>query len=217
MCGRYTVFDEESIIEMREIIRTVEASFSVAPADVQGCFAPDGSASFDVSPIKKGELAPKDTAPVLFPLPDGSGVTPVPMRWGFPKYGDDRAVIFNARSETAGELPMFRRCLRERRVAIPSTGFFEWDHHSPGRERYLFRPARGGVLYMAGLFNLFCDGFTEYAAFVILTRPADTVVAPYHDRMPVILARESVADWVLNDRMTDLLLHRPASLTAKRY
>ena len=75
MCGRYTVFDEESIIEMREIIRTVEASFSVAPADVQGCFAPDGSASFDVSPIKKGELAPKDTAPVLFPLPDGSGVT----------------------------------------------------------------------------------------------------------------------------------------------
>ena len=70
---------------------------------------------------------------------------------------------------------------------------------------------------MAGVFTLCCDGFTEYAAFVILTRPADTVVAPYHDRMPVILARESVADWVLNDRMTDLLLHRPASLTAKRY
>ena len=217
MCGRYTVFDEESIIEMREIIRAVETSFSVAPADVQGSFLPDGSASFDLSPIKKGELAPKDVSPVLFPLPDGSGITAVPMRWGFPKYRDERAVIFNARSETAGELPMFRRSLRERRVAIPSTGFFEWDHRSPGHERYLFRPKEGGVLYMAGLFNLFCDGFTEYAAFVILTRPADSVVAPFHDRMPVILAREDVKNWILDDRMTDRLLHRPASLTAVRY
>ena len=55
MCGRYSVFDEESILEMREIVRQVESQFTPAEPDaVQGTFTPEGGVSFDLSPIKKG-------------------------------------------------------------------------------------------------------------------------------------------------------------------
>ncbi|MBQ2749324.1 MAG: SOS response-associated peptidase family protein [Clostridia bacterium] len=214
MCGRYTVFDEESIIEMRRIIREVEANFTPDDSAVQGSFTPDGQASFAVSPIQKGEIRPTDTVPVLFPGLEGCGYTPLPMRWGFPRPGDKQGVVFNARSETAHTLPMFRRCLAERRIVVPSTGFYEWDHHGASRTRYLFRPRGEAMLYMAGIFNLFCDGFTEYPAFVILTRPADEVVGRYHDRMPVVIAKDNLSDWLHNDRATRRLLHAPANLQA---
>ncbi len=215
MCGRYSVFDEESILEMRRIIHEVESQFSPAEPDaVQGSFAPDGSVSFDLSPIKKGEIAPTDSAPVFMPLPDLSGYRAVPMRWGFPKPGGGRGVIFNARSETAGSLPIFRRSLRERRVVVPSTGFFEWDKIGGTRTRYLFRPVGKEMLYMAGIFNLFSDGFGEYAAFVILTRPAEGVIARFHHRMPVVLDETRITDWLLDDRSVSGLLKASVALQA---
>lgn len=214
MCGRYSVFDEESIIEMRRIIREVESNFSPDDSAVQGTFTADGKASFDSSPIQKGEIRPTDTVPVLFPGLEGHGYTPLPMRWGFPHPGGRPGTIFNARSETAHTLPMFRRCLAERRVVIPSTGFYEWDHTTASRPRYLFRTKGDSMLYMAGIFNLFCDGFTEYPAFVILTRPADDVVSRFHNRMPVVLSRDDLSDWLHNDRATFRLLHAPADLQA---
>lgn len=45
--------------------------------------------------------------------------------WGFPKW-QAKGVIINARSETAATKPIFSKALRERRCAIPSSGFFEW-------------------------------------------------------------------------------------------
>ena len=215
MCGRYSVFDEESILEMREIVRQVESQFTPAEPDaVQGTFTPEGGVSFDLSPIKKGEIAPGDSAPVLMPLPDLSGYRAVPMRWGFPKYGGEKGVIFNARSETAGNRPAFRRSLGERRIAVPSTGFYEWDKLGGTRRRFLFRPEGETMTYMAGIFNLFSDGFGEYAAFVILTRPASGVIARYHHRMPVVLRREDVAPWILDDRSTGRLMREEIPLAA---
>ena len=215
MCGRYSVFDEESILEMRKIVHEVESQFTPAEPDaVQGSFAPDGSVSFDLSPIKKGEIAPTDSAPVFMPLPDFSGYRAVPMRWGFPRQGGGKGVIFNARSETAGSLSLFRRSLRERRIVVPSTGFFEWDKLGGTHARYLFRPEGKKMLYMAGIFNLFSDGFGEYAAFVILTRPAEGVIARFHHRMPVVLEESRISDWLFDDRSVPALMKSPVVLQA---
>ena len=215
MCGRYSVFDEESILEMRRIVHEVESQFTPAEPDaVQGSFAPDGSVSFDLSPIKKGEIAPSDPAPVFMPLPDLSGYRAVPMRWGFPKPGGGKGVIFNARSETAATLPLFRRSLRERRIVVPSTGFYEWDKLGGTRARYLFRPAGKTMTYMAGIFTLFSDGFGEYPAFVILTRPAEGVIARFHHRMPAVLDESRISDWLFDDRAVPDLLKASVPLQA---
>jgi len=215
VCGRYTVFDEQDIVEMKKIIDEVERRFTPQPAEAQLSFLQDPGESF--SPIKKGELRPGDNAPVLFPRPEGRpGWIPVPMRWGFPRYGEKSGLIFNARCETVWQLPTFRRSVAERRVVVPSTGFYEWDHHDPEKKRYLFRVRGSRMLYMAGIFNLFSDGNSEYLAFAILTRPANAVMEPIHDRMPVIIERQNIETWLYEDRAVNRLIHTPVDLLAYR-
>ena len=143
----------EEAKKMQGLVQDLLTLAQTEPDAVQGVFTPEGGVSFDLSPIKKGEIAPSDSAPVLMPLPDLSGYRAVPMRWGFPKYGNEKGVIFNARSEPAGSLAPFRRSLRERRIAVPSTGFYEWDKLGGTRRRFLFRPAGETMTYMAGIFK----------------------------------------------------------------
>ncbi len=52
-----------------------------------------------------------------------------------------------------------------------------------------FIPPPGGILLLAGLFS-------EVGRFVIMTAPADDVMRPVHDRMPVCLSEESLAQWL---------------------
>ena len=69
-----------------------------------------------------GEILPSDTAPVL--LSNQGEIQAQLMAWGFasPK---GPGLVINARSETAGERPMFRRRLPNGRCVIPATGFYE--------------------------------------------------------------------------------------------
>ena len=55
-------------------------------------------------------------------------------------------------------------------------------------------------MYMAGVWGQFLGGFEGggYDGFAILTREADGQMAPYHDRMPVILADEDLKKAWLN-------------------
>ena len=51
------------------------------------------------------------------------------------------------------------------------------------------------TLYMAGIFNEF-NGENK---FVILTTTANMSIADVHDRMPVILQKSMVEDWVKSE------------------
>ena len=104
MCGRYCLFPDENE-EIRRILEEIDAQYG-----------PEA--------VKTGEIFPTNPAPVL--LPQGDGLQPCPMVWGFPKFGG-KGVIINSRGETAAEKRMFRSSLLQRRCAIPTTGFYEWD------------------------------------------------------------------------------------------
>ena len=78
------------------------------------------------------------------------------MVWGYPRFQGKSGSIINARSETAGERPMFRRSLAERRCVIPTTGFFEWGPgEGGGKRKYRFNRPGTRALYLAGLWNEF--------------------------------------------------------------
>lgn len=66
---------------------------------------------------KTGEVYPTENAIILT---GGNNVQS--MAWGFPRR-DDKGVIFNARSESALQKPMFARALRTHPAAIPASGF----------------------------------------------------------------------------------------------
>lgn len=153
--------------------------------------------------VHTGELFPSQIMPVIL-IEEGIGYTVRPMKWGFPRVGGGGLVI-NSRSEKADVTPMFQKAVRERRCLVPMSGFYEWRRQSgkKTKDKFAFRlqNAPGGEpMYLAGVYGQFLGGFESggYDGFAIMTRAADAQVAPYHDRMPVILTDEALKKAWLN-------------------
>jgi putative SOS response-associated peptidase YedK len=182
MCGRYYV-EAEDTEELRDVIAEARAG------------APQGSK------LKTGEIFPSDIAPVIVGG-DGGNTRALAMKWGFPRAGG--GLIINARSETAHEKALFRDSARGRRCLIPASRYFEWRRLPAGKEKYAIRQAGAGAMYLAGLYM--ADRNAGGACFVILTRPAAESIAFIHDRMPVILPKERLGDWLSARPGMDALL-----------
>ena len=102
--------------------------------------------------------------------------------------------------------------LLSRRCVIPSTGFFEWTKGAK-KQKYLFRETGKALLYMAGFYNEF-GGERRY---VILTTDANQSVREIHNRMPVIVRRQEIEDWIWNETAMKKILERvPPILAAAR-
>ena len=140
---------------------------------------------------KTGEIFPGDIAPAVI---DRQGkIVAVPAGFGFPGYQDNKLII-NARSETAAEKKTFADNLRERRVILPASGFFEWSHDGK-KTKYYFTVDSMQAIYLCGIYKI-VDGKPR---FVILTRAANESMIETHDRMPVIVGENSVRPY-LTDR-----------------
>ncbi len=64
----------------------------------------------------------------------------------------------------------------------------------------MFRRPGEDMLYMAGMVNTFSDeSGNAIDSFVILTTGANDSMAPFHDRMPVILSADEREDWIGSD------------------
>ncbi len=72
--------------------------------------------------------------------------------------------------------------------AIPADGFLEWEGPKQDRRPVYFQQQDHGLFLLAGVF----DGH----GFTVLTTPPDDVVAPVHDRMPVIMAPQGWRRWL---------------------
>ena len=123
------------------------------------------------------------------------------VRWGlvpsWVKAPLERAILVNARAETAAEKPSFRGAMRHRRCIVPATGFYEWRGKARARTPYLVRPRDGGLLAFAGIWEHWvgADG-SELETMAILTVPANGTIAPIHDRMPAILPSDEQTGWL---------------------
>ncbi len=143
--------------------------------------------------------------------------------WGLiPSWAKDPAIgsrMINARAETLAEKPSFRSAFLRRRCLIPADGFFEWQS-VPGRKSKLplyFRLASGKPFAFAGLWELWHapDG-SEIRSCTIVTTEPNELLAPMHNRMPVILQPEAYPTWlnaaeVKPDKLQPLLVPSPAA------
>ena len=170
MCCRFLTGDEEDDEELRAIIDAL-----------QRCGGGGAAVARDVLPT--------DTAAVIA---SSRRLSPgvFAMRWGFSGAGG--APVINARSETAHEKPLFAGSMESRRCLIPAGWYYEWERRGRERVRYAIRPEETGLMYMAGLYRMTPAG----AQFTILTRDAAPDIAFIHPRMPVILPRDALADWI---------------------
>ena len=157
------------------------------------------------------------------------------LRWGLiPGWAGDPAIgnrLINARAETAASKPSFRGAFRSRRCLIPTNGFYEWQRTGGVRQPYLIGRGDGRLLAFAGLWERWTvrRGATLGGSLVafqpgdvietctILTTAANEVVAPVHNRMPVILAAEAFEPWLRGERLplgpcaAETLAARPVS------
>ena len=128
------------------------------------------------------------------------------LKWGLvPSWAKDPAIgnkMINARSESVGERPSFRRAFDRRRCIIPADGFYEWRKEGKRKIPVRFRLRDGRPFAFAGLWEAWRpqqgDGETLYTC-TILTTAANELVRPVHDRMPVILSQELLDLWLDRD------------------
>jgi putative SOS response-associated peptidase YedK len=123
------------------------------------------------------------------------------MRWGLVPFAE-RAnarprLLANAKSETVARMPAFRKGVAERRCLVPANGFYEWKESGGVKWPYLFTLAGGEPFAFAGIWDPKADGLPE--TYCILTAEPNELVAKVHNRMPVILAAETMPAW-LGDR-----------------
>ena len=135
---------------------------------------------------------------------------PQPVIWGFPNFRSKSGVIINARRETAEEKRTFAESLKVRRCVVPTSGFYEWTQDKE-KIKYLFNRPGGGALYLAGLYN----DYGDERRMVILTMAANQSVEDIHNRMPVVLSDNELADWVSNPNRALEILHRDGPLLEK--
>jgi len=125
------------------------------------------------------------------------------MSWGLvPSWAKDPAFgskMINARSETAQEKPAFRSAFIRRRCLIPADGFYEWKKAAAKGPSipYYFYLAGHKPFGFAGLWEIWHapDGGILNSC-TILTTAANSLVAPVHERMPVILSAVAAGQWL---------------------
>jgi putative SOS response-associated peptidase YedK len=126
----------------------------------------------------------------------------------------------NARLESAPDRPAWRDAFATARLVLPLARFVEgraWFADADGRPLAvagLYRLCRGGQVRLPSLGALPRGGPPRRAT--MLTRPADHVVAPFHERMPVILPPDLITPWLAGEAVPlDRLLTESPVLTVE--
>lgn len=178
MCGRYVL--HRPIDELRRIFATVGEVPNFAPT---------------------WNMAPTQSAPVVRLHPQSSERRLDLLRWGLvPHFTTDPKSTrqpINARSETAGTMPMFRDALARRRCLVPADAFYEWTGDGKAKQAYAVARADASVMALAGLWEGWrgADGGV-LRTFTILTTPACAALSHLHQRMAVVVEPSNWPLWL---------------------
>jgi putative SOS response-associated peptidase YedK len=140
-------------------------------------------------------VAPSQYAPVV----TVEGLTQ--MKWGLiPQWAKNEKVgysMINAVGETVFEKRTYKAPIVTQRCLVPASGFYEWLDTPDGKQPYYFTISDRPLFTFAGLFVERLDSEGQLLkTFTILTTAANALVAPIHDRMPVILTQAEESDWL---------------------
>ena len=202
MCGRYVIaYDPPSLVAVFNLSR-------IQPFD------------------QSWNVPPQSAVPVVYetraPEGGGAGERVVElMRWGLvPHWARDVSIgakLNNARSEGMADKPSFRQAARRRRCILPASGFYEWQPTTgadgkPTKQPWYISPAGRPFFAMAGLFEAWRAPAAAVAGAedtgppapsgewlltcCVITTAANALMAPIHDRMPVMLPPEHWAAWL---------------------
>lgn len=201
MCGRY--------------------ASSASPQDLMEEFEVDDL--FDGLPGPDYNVAPTVQVPAIFErrVKDSGEVRRrlAPLVWGLvPSWAKEPSIgsrMINARLETVAEKPAFKRAFSARRCILPADGFYEWyaaeqpaasvggGKGKPKKQPFFIHRADGGRLVMAGIYEIWRDPRkdpSDDTAWLrtcsVITTQATDAAGHIHDRMPMVISRGAIGDWL---------------------
>ena len=123
------------------------------------------------------------------------------VRWGLiPAWVKDPkefSLLINARGETVNEKPAFKNAMKRRRCLFPADGFYEWKPVGTSKRPYFAKPAAGGPIAFAGLWETWIGpNGEEMETAAIVTTQANAEMAAVHHRAPVIVPPEQFDLWL---------------------
>jgi putative SOS response-associated peptidase YedK len=144
------------------------------------------------------------------------------VRWGLvPRWAKDPSIgtrMINARAETLADKPAYRMALRHHRCLVPADGFYEWKPRPGGGKQPMHVGMKDGAPFaLAGLTERWLSPEGEVLdTCTIVTTEANALLAPLHDRMPLIIAPEDYERWldVADDDVADLFAPFPGDAMA---
>lgn len=148
--------------------------------------------------VKRYNVAPAQSVPVI----TIAAKTRIDFfRWGFiPAWATDDKMsysLINAQSEKLLVSRMYREAFLHQRCLVPADGFYEWQ--KVGKQKIPYRiHLKGDKLFaFAGLYSEWknSEGKTV-SSFTIITTTPNKLVAPIHNRMPVILQPQHEKLWL---------------------
>lgn len=177
MCGRFV---------RKSTITIIEDEFDIY--EVQWAFEP----SYNIAPSQ-------DVACVV----GNGGNRLAKFRWGLvPFWAEDPSIgykMINARAETVAQKKSFARAFKKQRCLVVADGFYEWRKLADGKRKipmYVHLRAERPFGF-AGLYENWKakDGTTLRTCTIITTQPNE-LMAPIHNRMPVIVAPDKRKIWL---------------------
>jgi putative SOS response-associated peptidase YedK len=157
-------------------------------------------------------VAPTSMQPIIRASRDTGERELVSLRWGLvPFFATDVKAFkgfstINARAETITVSRTYREPFKKRRCLVPASGFYEWKRvggkmapkTSQEKIPYAFNLADGKMMAFAGLWDAWKDSANGQwlQSYTIITTDANELMAPVHDRMPVILRPRDFARWI---------------------
>jgi putative SOS response-associated peptidase YedK len=186
MCGRYTLTTPGG--------RALAERFTVGD-------------DFEPATLERYNVCP--TEPIAIVSAEGDARVAQTVRWGLiPPWSHELGKGFqpiNGKSETAADKAPFAELMArpERRCLVLADGWYEWlKAEKKGGDRIPFRYTidDGGPFAFAGLWRRNRIAGELVLSACILTTAANSVCAPVHDRMPVVLAGpDEEAAWLAGE------------------
>jgi len=147
-------------------------------------------------------VAPGSLTPVI--VRQGSNQVAL-SKWGLvPSWSESPRSgykMINARAEGIEAKPAFRKPIRSGRCLVLANGFYEWQRAAPGagsaKLPYFIHLRDRQLFAFAGICDVWRDAEGhEMRSHAIITTGPNELMAPIHNRMPVILPREEQNTWL---------------------
>ncbi len=184
MCGRFTLTVDPADLQMQLDLKDV-------PADLKPRY----------------NIAP--TQPVAVVTSAQERKVEI-FQWGLiPSWSKDPSMasrMINARAETIHEKPAYRTPFARKRCLILADGFYEWKQLDKSKQPHYISLASGGLFAFAGLWDHWTspEGDGRRTCTIITCEPNE-LMEQLHNRMPVILDKDVMWDW-LNPTATPIEL-----------